>query len=209
MLFSKYFSRGKKEEKVLEKIRSHIELLCKACELFSTALQSEDTGSMRAIIDLEREADGVKRKIISGIYEGAFLPYLRPDLCRFVETVDDIFDMLEDTAFNAMSIYLPHSIREESFRVAFLNSRMCEMLLITFDAMVEGEDLRERVLAIRIYEKKIDDMKFGILCDLRELAIDSYWYGKALSDFVTGLTSISDIIEDACDHLQIIHLSMR
>ncbi len=209
MLFSKYFSRGKKEEKVLKKIRSHIELLCRACELFSAALESDDKSSMRAVSDLEREADGIKRKIISGIYEGAFLPYLRPDLCRFVETVDDVFDMLEDAAFNSMNIYLPHSIRDESYRIAFLNRRMCEMLLVTFDAMVNGEDLREKVLAIRIYEKKIDDMKFGILCDLQELVIDSFWHGKALSDFVSGLTGISDIIEDASDHLQIIHLSMR
>ncbi len=209
MLFNKFFSRGKKEERVLEKIRSHIELLCKACEMFRQALEEGNSGSMRKISDLEREADGIKRKIISGIYDGAFLPYLRPDLCRFIENVDDVFDLLEDTAFSSMNIYLPGKIRDECFRIAFLNQRMCEMLLITFDAMVKGDDLREKVLAIRIYEKKIDDMKFGVLCDLRELSIDNYWHGKTLSDFVAGLTTISDIIEDASDHLQIIHLSMR
>ncbi len=209
MLFSRLFSKGKKEERVLGKIRSHVELLCAACKLFRSALEEDDKNSMRKISDLEREADSIKRRIISCIYEGAFLPYLRPNLCKFIESVDDVFDLLEDTAFHAMNIYLPHKIRKESHRVAFLNQRMCEMLLITFEAMVRGEDLREKVLAIRIYEKKIDDMKFGILSDLKELSINNYWHGKALSDFVSGLTSISDIIEDAGDYLQIIHLSMH
>jgi len=30
-----------------------------------------------------------------------------------------------------------------------------------------------------------------------------------LFDLIAGLTTISDIIEDASDHLQIIHVSMR
>jgi hypothetical protein len=30
-----------------------------------------------------------------------------------------------------------------------------------------------------------------------------------LSGLITGLTTISDIIEDASDHLQVIHVSMR
>ncbi len=209
MWFNRFFSRGKSEKRVLDKIRSHIELLCRACEIFRSALENEDHDSMRRISNLEREADSIKREIISCIYEGAFLPYLRPNLCKFIETVDDVFDLLEDTSFHAMNLYLPHGIRDESNRVALLNQRMCEMLLITFEAMVAGEDLREKILAIRIYEKKIDDMKFGILCDLKELSIDSYWHGKSLSDFVSGLTTISDIIEDAGDYLQIIHLSMH
>ncbi len=32
---------------------------------------------MRAVIDMEREGDTIRREIISNIYEGAFLPYLR------------------------------------------------------------------------------------------------------------------------------------
>jgi uncharacterized protein Yka (UPF0111/DUF47 family) len=39
--------------------------------------------------------------------------------------------------------------------------------------------------------------------------IDNFWAGKTLSDFITNLTMISDIIEDASDHLQIINVSTR
>jgi hypothetical protein len=86
---------------------------------------------------------------------------------------------------------------------------MCEMLLITFDAMLNGEDLREKALAIRIYEKKIDDIKFGIFKDIQQVPVDDFWQGKILADFVSGLTAISNTIEDAGDHLQIINVSMK
>ncbi len=86
---------------------------------------------------------------------------------------------------------------------------MCEMLLISFDAMLNGEDLREKALAIRIYEKKIDDIKLTIVKDLRQIPVDDFWQGRILAEFVSGLTSISDTMEDASDHLQIIGVSMK
>jgi predicted phosphate transport protein (TIGR00153 family) len=164
---------------------------------------------MRHVADLEREGDSIRREIISDIYEGAFLPYFRSDLCKFVETVDHVFDHVKDTASCYLETKLPEDIREECIRVAVLNVGICEMLLLTFEAMLRGEDLREKTLAIRIYEKKVDDIKFGLCRDVRRTSISSFWEGKFLADFISGLTGISDIIEDASDYLQIILVSMR
>jgi uncharacterized protein Yka (UPF0111/DUF47 family) len=86
---------------------------------------------------------------------------------------------------------------------------MCEMLLISFEAMIKGEDLRDKILGIRIYEKKIDDIKLILFRDAEQVPAASYWEGKKLSDLLTGLTMISDFIEDASDHLQIINVSTR
>ena len=164
---------------------------------------------MREVIDLEREGDSVRREIIATIYAGAFLPYLRPDLCRFVEAIDRVFDSLEDTALNYSDVALPEQIREECVRVASMNTNMCEMLAISFAAMVNGEDLREKALAIRIYEKKIDDIKFSMLKEMRTIPVDNFWQGRTLAEFVSDLITISDMIEDASDYLQIINFSMR
>ena len=84
MFLEKIFPRGKIEQEVVKQVTEHINLLCTACECFKTALEEQDVNSMRKVIDLEREGDSIRRKIISTIYEGAFLPYLRPELCRFV-----------------------------------------------------------------------------------------------------------------------------
>lgn len=209
MFLEKILSLSKKEEKVTDNMRKHIKLLCNACSLFGTAIEKDDRSLMRDLIDIERESDSIRREIISKIYEGAFLPYLRPDMCRFVEIVDHVFDIFEDTVLYYLDGKIPEQIKGECIRVAYLNSKICEMLLITFEAMLKGNDLREKTLAIRIYEKKIDDIKFNLIKDIRNIPINNFWEGKFLSDFVSGITSISDIIEDASDYLQIINVSMK
>jgi len=209
MFLDRIFSHSKKEKKVIERMEAHIKLLCTACDLFKTALEKEDRNLMRKVNNLEREGDSVRREIIATIHDGAFLPYLRPDLCRFVEIVDRVFDLLEDTAYHFLDTHLPQELKRDSAHVAFLNFRMCEMLLITFEAMLRGEDLREKALAIRIYEKKIDDMKFGLRKDLRKVPVEVFWEGQVLSDFIEDLTAISDVIEDASDYLGIINVSMK
>jgi uncharacterized protein len=209
MFLEKILSHGKKEREVTEDIRKHIELLCTACGVFRNALQEQDRNLMRDVMNLEREGDSVRREVVSHIYEGAFLPYLRPDLCKFVELVGEVFGLLKDTTAYYLEGTLPDKLKDDSVRVALLNQRMCEMLLLTFEAMLRGEDLREKILAIRIYEKKIDDIKFILISDAREVPIDNFWKGNVLAEFLSDLTSISDGIEDASDHLQIIHVAMR
>ena len=209
MFLEKLLNMGKKERDVINDIKSHIELLCAAFESFKTAMENSNGKMMRNITVLEREGDDIRRHIISHIYDGAFLPYIRPDLCKFVEIVDTIFDTLEDMALLYLDMKLPDQVKGECIRIAFLNFRMCEMLLITFKTMINGEDLREKTLAIRIYEKKIDDMKFGLIKEIQKVPIKSFWEGNILFSFISSLTTLSDIIEDASDHLQIIHLSMK
>lgn len=209
MFLKKILSYGKQEDQVIENVKKHLQLLCLAFDSFYSGIKTNDSSMMREVIDLEREGDSVRREIIATIYAGAFLPYLRPDLCRFVEAIDKVFDSLEDTALNYSDVALPEQIREECVRVASMNTNMCEMLAISFDAMVNGEDLREKALAIRIYEKKIDDIKFSMLKEMRTTPVDNFWQGRTLAEFVSDLITISDMIEDASDYLQIINFSMR
>jgi len=56
-----------------------------------------------------------------------------------------------------------------------------------------------------IYEHVKDDLNRK----LRKTEVQNFWEGKLLSDFVSHLTSISDLIEDASDYLQIMNLSLR
>jgi uncharacterized protein len=209
MTIKKWLLPHQKEDVALANIRRHIKLLRDACEIFWIAMDRGERARMRSVMDLEREGDTVRRSVVSSIYEGAFMPYIRPYVVNYVETVDGIFDLLEDTAINYLDMALPDSMKDECTRVAVLNLRMCEMLSVTFEATIRGEDLREKALAIRIYEKKIDDIKFGLIRDMRSIPMSDFWKGQIMSDFVIGLTTISDIVEDAIDYLQIISVSMR
>lgn len=211
MLLEKVFSGGKAEQKVIENIKKHIRTLCSASDCFKKAIEGHDKDLMFCVPDLEREGDAIRREIISTIYEGAFLPFLRPNICRFVEIVDEAFDVLEDAAhmFEYLGAKLDKEIEGESIKIADMNLKMCEMLLLAFETLFSKEDLREKNLAIRIYENKIDDIKFDLIEEMRKKEVKTFWEGKILSDFISSLTHVSDVIEDASDYLYIMHVSLR
>jgi len=209
MFLKKLIGHEDREKRVVEGMDRHIRLLCDGCQGFYEALEKSDLVRMRKVKELEREADTIRRDIVSMIYEGAFLPYLRAELCKFVEIVDGVFDLLEYAAACYLGVPFPETIRAECARVAYLNQQMCEMLRLSYQAMMAGEDLREKRLAIRIYEKRIDDMKFGLMKDARSIPVDNFWEGNTLSDFLSRLCSVSDSIEDASDHLGILSSSIK
>jgi predicted phosphate transport protein (TIGR00153 family) len=202
---------GSTEQKVIDNIKKHMQILFSASECFKKGLEEWDKDQMYCVADLEREGDSVRREIISTIYEGAFLPFLRTNICRFVEIVDEAFDALKDAAseFEHLSTRMDEEIREDCIKIAEINRQMCDMLMIAFDTLFNKGDLREKTLAIRIYEKKVDDMKFDLIGKLRKKEVKDFWEGRILSDFMSYLTHISNVIEDASDYLHIINLSMR
>ncbi|NWF52321.1 MAG: TIGR00153 family protein [Nitrospirae bacterium] len=210
-MLEKVFSGGKTEQKVIENIKRHIKVLCTASDCFKRALEDRDKDRVLCIPDLEREGDTIRREIISNIYEGAFLPFLRPNICRFVEIVDEAFDVLEDAAneFEFINLEVDKDLEEDCTKIADINMKMCDMLLIAFEALFRKEDLKEKNLAIRIYEKKVDEIKLDLIKKLRRREIKDFWQGKTLSDFISYLTRISDIIEDASDYLYIMNVSLR
>lgn len=202
---------GKTELRIIENIRRHISILHSASECFKKALEARNKNQMYCVPDLEREGDSVRREIISAIYEGAFLPFIRSNICRFVEIVDEAFDILEDAAseFEYLGPKLDEDIEEDCIKIADINLNMCDMLLIAFETLFDKGDLREKTLAIRIYEKQVDEIKFDLTRKLRKKEVKDFWEGKILSDFISYLTRISDVIEDASDYLHIINLSLR
>ncbi|MDI6891180.1 MAG: TIGR00153 family protein [Thermodesulfovibrionales bacterium] len=210
MLLEKTFFGGKTEQRVIENIKRHMKTLGSACEVFKEAVEKQDKELMLSVADLEREGDVIRREIISNIYEGAFLPFLRPSICRFVEIVDEAFDVLEDAAYEFEYLELDdEEIEEDCIKIADVNLKMCEMLSIAFETLFTKEDLREKNLAIRIYEKKIDEIKFDLIKKLRKKEVKDFWEGKILSDFISFLTHVSDVIEDASDYLYIMNVSLR
>lgn len=210
-MFDKLIATGKLEKKVIEEIKNHIKTLCSAADCFRNSISEGNRDGTLCVADLEREADSIRREIISTIHQGAFLPFIRPNICRFVEMVDEAFDNLEDAAFEFRYIKgdIYESIKHECEKIAQINSSMCELLLIAFETLTKKGDLKEKNLAIRIYEKQVDDLKFDIIDKLRNIELTNFWDGKIISDFVEYLTKISDLIEDASDYLYIIEISLR
>lgn len=207
-MFKRFFSPGKNEQLVLKEIRAHLVLLERACRCLEKFLTTYNRSLLEEIVEIEREGDIVRRDILTILYKGAFLPYLRPSLYRFVEIVDETLDLVEDEARLLEFVSIPSFLKDDALQIAVLNTEMVSMLIIAFDTFVAGNDLQEQILAIRVYEKRIDDLYHDLFSRLIEVSVPNYWQGRGLADFFSFLVKLSDLIEDAADVLSLIHLSM-
>lgn len=137
------------------------------------------------------------------------MPYLRPNIFRLVENVDEILNTAEESAMNFQKIEnLKFLEIEEIFSILELNIRICSVLSKNFSSFLrEPEKLREGVIVVRMMEKEADNIKFAVFEKLKEIEID-FWDGYFLANFVDSLERISDIAEETMDMLQIILLSL-
>ncbi len=211
MRFLRRFSFGRTEREVVELFRRHMNTVKLACEVFLKALETDDKGLFNQVCELERTGDRIRREIALKLYGGAFLPAMRGTLYKLAETVDEILDMLEDTAIDylRLNLHLDEELREMCVRVAKINVKMSRDLAEAFDGLKSGEGLENRTVKIRTREKEVDILRNRIYEKLVEREVSSYWEGKILSDFIDHLVYVSDIIEDAADLIQILNVSLR
>ncbi|MFP3909554.1 MAG: DUF47 family protein, partial [Archaeoglobaceae archaeon] len=121
----------------------------------------------------------------------------------------EVLDTLEDAGVNYIKIDIRDNIKDDVLEIANLNLKACRVFLKAFNSLFKGEeDLRETTLAIRIYEKKVDEIKYDLMDKLLKEEV-SFWEGKILSDFISNLVIITDLIEDAGDLIQMIDVSLR
>lgn len=209
-MLEKFFG-GKLEKKALESIKNYLQIFISAQECLKNLFLTENLEKSYCIENLEREADSVRREIISTIYEGAFLPYIRPNLCAFIEITEKAFDFMKICAFEFryLNKEFYQTIKEEVLKIANINIEMAEILYKAFQSLMEKNNLREKNLAIRIYEKKVDEIKLDLTEKVRDKEIINFWEGKNIDEFLNALVKISDIIEDASDYLYILDISLK
>ncbi|MEM1579336.1 MAG: DUF47 family protein [Archaeoglobaceae archaeon] len=199
----------KAEERVINGIAQMLNLAFSACEALKRAVEDKNKALLEEIFRFERDGDEIRRNITQEIYQGAFLPYLRPNIFRLVENVDEILNTAEESAMNFQKIEnLKFLEIEEIFSILELNIRICSVLSKNFSSFLrEPEKLREGVIVVRMMEKEADNIKFAVFEKLKEIEID-FWDGYFLANFVDSLERISDIAEETMDMLQIILLSL-
>ncbi len=208
----KLFFGGRLEKEVLELIGEHLDVLYTACETFELGVEKKDDLTMSKVCDLEDEGDRIRREIALKIYEGAFLPYLRANIYRFAETVDEAIDEVEDTVYEYLYLSrkeLIDFVKEDILKIAELNKKASKRLLETYKLLVSGQDLSEATVKIRVYERTVDDLKHKIHKKMKGIAVSDFWEGVTFYNFLRHLVTVTDYIEDAADILQIINVSLK
>jgi predicted phosphate transport protein (TIGR00153 family) len=210
----KWFAK-RQETKALSAVQRHLALTTGIVEDLEKAIRAaidNDLKEMRRCIDRvsssEKEADSLRRKVMSEISKGELSPTDREDLMDLVKKVDMVADWSRESTRILGAIpmeHVPPSIKEELIEMV-LGVRQCAVSLQTCvnRMMNKTEEALQAADVVEREEEKVDDVheKARILIGKEDLPRA----GVAIltSELFEAIEMIADSCEDACDQVRVI-----
>ncbi len=204
---------ARREEEVISLMDQHLEKVGECLESMRKTVEDYLGGNIDSAKanslkthNLEGAADGLRRRIIEEFHKGAFLPALREDLIGLALAIDKIADRAESTCDFIMLTRpdIPEEFKEDLRKITIDS-------LAVFPPLKEGKinlfkDFslsREKTIEVHGLEAKVDDEEWNLNRRIftSELLLSQK---MLLRDVVWHIASISDVIEDAADVLEVL-----
>ncbi len=211
----------KKEKEVIDLIVKHLntveESLATAMKCIETYL-SGDISEAKALAlkvdNLETQADFIRYNIRDRLYSGAYLPTLREDIHKLVESMDKVDDAAEACCdfFLDQRPEVPQDMQGEFLRVAKESFSIMEPLKEGLLNYFQGEGavdfIREKAKEVGVKESDVDKIEWDLT---RQIFTSSLEYGHKihLRLCLNTIVEISDRAEDAADQLELATMKSR
>ena len=129
MLFSKLLPR---EGNFFEMFNQHAGHIVEAAHAFSKMVANYSDVQMRStyndeVDNAERAADRVTHEVSRALHKTFITPIDRDQIHQLINTMDDVADLLQDSA-HTMALYDVHHMTEEMRQLTDLSVRCCERL---------------------------------------------------------------------------------
>jgi predicted phosphate transport protein (TIGR00153 family) len=204
----------KREKEVRKLVLRHLGEVNECLHESRNALEEYITGDMESarqraglVIEIETRADDLEQQIREALLDGAFLPHIRSDIYRLVESVDVIAGKGENVArfMCDQQPNIPEEFESELLEI-FRLSLNCflelhKALKAYFKPKGEVEALHEHVSRVCEFETEVD-VKQSMLT--RQIFSSSLDLGQKvhLQQLVREIGNIADLSEDASDELE-------
>ncbi len=205
------FKKEKKARKLaLEHFEKTRECLISAFTVMEQYLKGDIESanqSAKVVIRLESEADTLKHQLRDVLFSGAFLPNIRSDVYRLVDSVDKVADIGETTSH---FVVYQRPVVPEYFHDDMIE--ICKLCLNCFGELQDGlkcffkpkgqiELLREHTSEVGNLETAVDNLQADFT---RKIFESSMGMGEKmhLCQLLKYVARIADRSEDAADELQ-------
>jgi len=210
----KWFEK-RRESKAIEMMRRHLAATMSAVEDLEKAVKAsvnlnekEAKTAIERVTSFEKEADSLRRAVMTELARGELPPHDREDLMHLMKRVDMVADWCREStrvlAATPMSD-VPDKLREAGVKMVE-GARECAAAL--YRAISRMADKPEEALKaadeVERLEEKVDDLfenSRRLLAKEEKLTI-----GPAIlmNELYEALEMVSDWCEDACDQVRII-----
>lgn len=205
----------KKEKKVIELILKHLDTVE---ESMKTSLRSIDfylkddishaKVHARNARSLESEADLIRHDIRDQLYSGAYLPLLREDIYKLVESIDKVSNAGEACCdfFLNQRPPVPEEMRPHFLAVAKDSLGIIDLLKLAVLCYFKGECkievVREHTKEVGLQESRVDKLEWDLTKEIFTSSLD-YAHKLHLKLCLDSIVEASDRAEDAADQLEL------
>ncbi|MBW2428615.1 MAG: DUF47 domain-containing protein [Deltaproteobacteria bacterium] len=205
----------KKEKQVIEYILKHLDLVedslktgIKTIENYLEDNISEAKVLARKVRSLESEADIVRYDIRDKLYSGAYLPLLREDIYKLIESIDKVANAGEACCdfFLNQRPQVPPEMKPHFIAVARESLGIIDNLKLAVLCYFKGEckieTVREHTKEIGLQESRVDKLEWDLTKEILTSPID-FAHQIHLRLCLESIVEVSDRAEDAGDQLEL------
>jgi len=208
----------KKEKEVIGLITSHIEIV-EECVLSAAktieAYLKDDINSAKRLAQqvdrIEARADLVRYEIRDKLYSGAYLPRLREDIYKLVESLDEVANSGEaccDFFLNQRPVF-PDELKPLFLDVSQESLGVIKPLKAAILCFIKGEDptevIRKHAKEVGLKESEVDKIEWDLTKQIFTSTLD-HSHKLHLRRCLEIIASVSDLAEDVTDQLDLVTL---
>jgi len=205
----------RRESKAIEMMRRHLAVTMNAVEDFERAvkasvnLNEKDTkAAIERVTNSEREADRLRRTVMTELARGELPPHDREDLMHLMKRVDMVADWCREStrvlAATPMND-VPDKLREAAVKMAEGAKECAAALYRSISRMAEKpEEALKAADEVERLEEKVDDLfenSRRLLAKEEKLSIGA---AVLMNELYEAIEMVADWCEDACDQVRII-----
>ena len=205
----------KKEKEVIELILKHLDVIedviksgLKTIEFYLDANISEAKVWARKTRSTESEADLIRYEIRDKLYLGAYLPMLREDIYKLVESIDKVGNAAEacsDFFLNQRPL-VPDEMKPHFLEVGKESLGVIDSLKLAVLCYFRGdcklETVRDHTRELGLQESRVDKLEWDLTKEIFNCELDSA-HQLHLKLCLNSIVEVSDRAEDAGDQLEL------
>jgi len=208
----------KKEKAVIELILKHLDMVedcvkasLKAGEFYLQDDISQAKVDARNSRNLESEADLIRHDIRDKLYSGAYLPLLREDIYKLVESIDRVANAAEACCdfFLNQRPAVPKEMKSHFLAIAQESLGIIVSLKLAVLCYFKGdckiETVRDHTREIGFQESRVDKLEWDLTKEIFTCQLD-FAHQLHLKLCLETIVEVSDIAEDAADRLELVTL---
>jgi predicted phosphate transport protein (TIGR00153 family) len=205
----------KKEKQVIEFILKHLDLVedslktgIKTIDNYLAGNISEAKVLARRVRNLESEADVVRYETRDKLYSGAYLPLLREDIYKLIESIDKVANAGEaccDFFLNQRPV-IPEEMKPHFVAVALESLGIIDNLKLAVLCYFKGEckieTVRDHTKEVGLQESRVDKLEWDLTKIILTSSMDLA-HQLHLRLCLEHIVEVSDRAEDAGDQLEL------